>query len=289
MTNESKSRKARYISAAVAIPIGLGLCIFSPALFNLLAIALITIGVVEFYAMARHRGLSPHSIIGASCSIAICFLAWFGSPLTILYALVASVIIVFIFAMMRNTRDAMTNISVTVFGIFYVGWLTSHVILLRQLTLGPAVTRLNLGGAGYVIILLILLWLNDGGAFFAGTSWGKRKLVPAISPNKTVEGSIGGIVMTLVGAVLLKEVGVLLKSFGVDMLPQASYFSYLLMGLGIAIAGQVGDLCESYLKRDAGLKDTGNLMPGHGGFLDRFDSLIFTAPLFYYYLKLASF
>lgn len=289
VTTESRSRQARYISAAVGIPIGVGFCIFSPILFNLLAIALITIGVVEFYAMARHRGLSPHSIIGVSCSIAICFLAWFGSPLSILYALVASIIIVFIFAMMRNTRDAVTNISVTVFGIFYVGWLTSHVILLRQLTLGPAVTRFNLGGAGYVIMLLILLWLDDGGAFFAGTSWGKHKLVPAISPNKTVEGSVGGIVMTLVGSMLLKEVGILLNFFGVNMFPQMSYLSYALMGLGIAIAGQVGDLCESYLKRDAGLKDTGNLLPGHGGFLDRFDSLIFTAPLFYYYLKLANF
>jgi phosphatidate cytidylyltransferase len=283
--NEKKSRTARYISAAVGIPIGLGLCIFFPIAFNLLVIVLITIGVVEFFAMARHRGFAPHSVIGASCTIAICFLAWFGSPLSILYSLVASVIIVSVFAMARNTRDAITNISVTFFGIFYVGCLTSHVILLRRLTLGHRVTSLNLEGAGYVIMLLVLLWLDDGGAFFAGSSWGKHKLVPVISPNKTVEGSIGGIFLTLVGAVLIKEVGMLFRSFDVEIFPDMSYATYLLVGLGIAIAGQVGDLCESYLKRDAGLKDTGNLLPGHGGFLDRFDSLIFAAPLFYYYLK----
>ena len=108
-----------------------------------------------------------------------------------------------------------------------------------------------------------------------------------MSPNKTVEGSGGGIALTLVGALLIKDAGELLRIFGVALFPKLSLTHYLLVGLGIAVAGQVGDLCESYLKRDAGLKDTGNLLPGHGGFLDRFDSLIFAAPLFYYYLKLA--
>ncbi len=288
MSAESRGRKARYLSAAVGIPIGVGLCLFSPTLFNLLAVALITVGVVEFYAMARSRGLAPHSIIGTMCSVAICLVAWTGRPITLLYAFAASTIIVCTFAMTRNVRNAMVNIAVTVFGMLYVGWFCSHIILLRQLPMGHHSAKLDFGGAGYVIMLLVLLWLSDGGAFFVGTGWGRHKLIPAVSPNKTIEGSVGGIVITLVGAVLIKDAGLLLNTFGVALFPDLGYARYLLVGLGIALVGQVGDLCESYLKRDAGLKDTGNLLPGHGGFLDRFDSLLFSAPLFYYFLKFSN-
>jgi phosphatidate cytidylyltransferase len=287
LSAESGSRKRRYISAAIGIPIGLGLCIFLPIVFVLFATVLITVGVVEFYAMARHRGFSPHSVIGAS-SVLICLIAWIGNSLAMLYALAAVTIIVLTIAMARNTRDPIVNISVTLLGVFYVGWFSSHIIMLRQLGAGQEASRFNFPGAGYVIMLLVLLWLGDGGAFFAGTGWGKHKLIPAISPNKTVEGSVGGVLLTLIGAALIKELGALLSGFGLVFFPDLSYPSYLLIGLGIAVAGQVGDLCESYLKRDAGLKDTGNLFPGHGGYLDRFDSLLFTAPLFYYFLKFAN-
>jgi len=280
-----RNRKIRYISAAVGIPLGLGVCLFSPILFNLVVIGFLTIGMIEFYAMARHRGFAPHSFIGGLFAIVISLLAWAGHPITMLYALVASIIVVFTVGMARNSRDAMANIAVTVFGTLYVGWFCSHVILLRQLPLGNADASMNFGGAGYVIMLLMLLWLGDSAAFFAGTAWGRHKLIPAISPNKTIEGSIGGFVMTLVGAVLIMDVGRLLDTFDVSLFPDFGYAGYLLIGSGVAISGQIGDLCESYVKRDAGLKDTGNLFPGHGGFLDRFDSLLFAAPLLYYFLR----
>ena len=285
MSAEGQSLRMRYISAAVAIPFFAVTCLFFPRFFALYVTALITIGMVEFYAMARTRGLAPHSVIGSLCSIAICLLAFGGRPLSLLYSLAASTIIVCTLAMARTARDAIANTSVTVFGIVYVGWLCSHVISLRMLPLEGGGASVNFGGAGYVIMLLVLLWLGDGGAFFAGTAWGKHKLIPNVSPNKTVEGALGGVALTLVGAMLLKEVGLLLDSFGVALFPDFSLGAYLIIGAGIAVAGQVGDLCESYLKRDAGLKDTGNLLPGHGGFLDRFDSLAFAAPLFYFFLK----
>jgi phosphatidate cytidylyltransferase len=242
----------------------------------------------EFYSMARTRGFSPYSIMGGICSIAICVLAWVGNPVAMLYAIATSIIIIFTFAMSRNERDAMANIAVTVFGILYVGWLCSYIILLRQLPFAPADENISFGGAGYVIMLLILLWLGDSGAYFAGTGWGRHKLMPAISPNKTVEGSVGGIIITLIGALLIRDMGRILEMFRVSLFPDFGYVGYLLIGAGVAIAGQIGDLCESYIKRDAGIKDTGNLIPGHGGFLDRFDSLLFAAPLFYYFLKFAN-
>ncbi len=285
MSGQGGSRKARYISAAVGIPLGLGICLFSTTLFNLVTVVLIAIGATEFYAMSRHRGFEPHSVLGVSCTIAVCLAAAIGDLLTLGYTLIVSITIICTLAMVRGARDAIANIAVTVFGIFYVGWFCSHIILLRLLPLEVGDEKLNFGGAGYVIMLLILLWLDDGGAFFAGTAWGRRKLIPSISPNKTIEGSIGGILMTLVGALLVKDAGQLLRILNVALFPDLSYRTYLLIGLGVGMLGQVGDLCESYLKRDAGLKDTGNLLPGHGGFLDRFDSLIMTAPLFYYFLK----
>lgn len=285
MSRDGGSRKARYISAAVAIPLGLAICLFSATLFNLLVIVLTAIGATEFYAMSRHRGFSPHSALGVLCTIAVCIAASVGDVLVVAYTLVVSITIICTLAMTRGVRDAIANIAVTVFGILYVGWFCSHIILLRLLPLEAGDEMLNFGGAGYVIMLLILLWLDDGGAFFAGTAWGRRKLIPAISPNKTIEGSVGGIFMTLVGALLVKDLGILLRILNVALFPDFSYRTYLLIGLGVGVLGQVGDLCESYLKRDAGLKDTGNLLPGHGGFLDRFDSLILTAPLFYYLLR----
>lgn len=288
MSAKGRSLKMRYISAAVGMPVGLGSCLFSPTLFAALATVLITIGMVEFYAMARTRGMAPHSIIGATCSIAICLLAWIGRPLDLLYSLAACTIIVCTFAMARTARDAIANISVTVFGIVYVGWLCSHIISLRMLPLDGGDANTNFGGAGYVIMLLMLLWLGDGGAFFVWTAWGKHKLIPSVSPGKTVEGAIGGLVLTLIGSMLIRDAGLMLDGFNVALFPSFSVGRYLLIGAGVAVSGQVGDLCESYLKRDAGLKDTGNLLPGHGGFLDRFDSLAFAAPLLYFFLKFAN-
>lgn len=287
MNAENKSRRARYISAAIAIPFGIGVTLFSPNVFSLVATVFIAIGAVEFFAMARHRGMAPHSIIGTSCTIGVCIIAWAGRPLTLLYSLVASTLIIFTLAMARNARDAMTNIAVTILGVIYVGWLSSHIILLRLLPIENAGENPNFGGAGYVIMLLVLLWLGDGGAFFAGTGWGKHKLVPAVSPKKSVEGSLGGLAITLVGALLIKDLGILLNAFDLPLFPDWNYKEYLLVGVVIAVAGQIGDLCQSYLKRDADLKDTGNLFPGHGGYLDRFDSMIFAAPLFYFFVKFA--
>ncbi len=267
------------------MPVALGSCLFFPSFFVLLSTVLIMIGMVEFYAMARTRGLAPHSFIGASCALAICGLAWVGRPLSMLYSLAACTIIVCTLAMARSARDAIANISVTVFGIIYVGWLCSHIISLRMLPLDGRGAGVNFGGAGYVIMLLMLLWAGDSGAFFAGTAWGKHKLVPAISPNKTVEGALGGLFLTLVCSMLIRDTGLLLDGFNVALFPDFGVGVYLLIGVGVTVSGQIGDLCESYLKRDAGLKDTGNLLPGHGGFLDRFDSLAFAAPLLYFFLK----
>jgi phosphatidate cytidylyltransferase len=147
-------------------------------------------------------------------------------------------------------------------GVLYISLFLSYLIVLYN---GPS-------GRESIFFVLIVLWCNDSGAYAFGRMLGRRKLSPLVSPNKTVEGAAGGAVCGLVAALALKIVLVTALSF-----TQAAA-----LGLVISLAGQAGDLCESALKRHFGCKDSGNMLPGHGGMLDRIDSLLFAAPLAYY-------
>ena len=128
-------------------------------------------------------------------------------------------------------------------------------------------------GLGFVILMLISIIATDVGCYYVGSRWGKHKLAPTVSPNKTIEGSLGGIV----AAVLMSEIFGLYLGIG--------WFWSLIAGLLCTTFAQIGDLCESLLKRDAGVKDSGDSLPGHGGFLDRTDSFAFTIPVVYYFFK----
>lgn len=146
-------------------------------------------------------------------------------------------------------------------GLFYLPFLLGHLVLLRMLPEGRA----------WIFLTLLVIMVCDTFAYFVGSNFGKRKLYPAVSPNKSIEGGIGG----LIGSVLI----VLLA--GVTFLPQIGVFDGLLVGLLLGVIGQLGDLFESLLKRACGVKDSGSLIPGHGGLLDRLDSLLFAFPVVY--------
>ena len=128
-------------------------------------------------------------------------------------------------------------------------------------------------GLGYVIFMFLLVIFTDVGCYYFGRKFGKHKLAPVISPNKTIEGSIGGVVCALVGG------------FIIAYFIKLPWYHTIIAGLLVTAFAQIGDLCESLLKRDAGVKDSGNLLPGHGGFLDRTDSYAFTIPVIYYYFS----
>jgi phosphatidate cytidylyltransferase len=127
----------------------------------------------------------------------------------------------------------------------------------------------------FILTVFILTWTSDTGAFFIGKRFGKNKLSPSISPNKTVEGAIGGIFFSAVAAIILASLFLNINTFYA-----------VILGIIISISGQIGDLFESFIKRQIGVKDSGDILPGHGGILDRFDSLMFTGPTFYYIFKL---
>jgi phosphatidate cytidylyltransferase len=161
--------------------------------------------------------------------------------------------------------NAFAVISAKFFGIFYVAVLLSYLLPINA----------HPQGANLILFLLFVTWAGDSGAYFIGSSIGKRPLAPSISPKKTVEGAVGSVVSSVLAALLCQTL--LLNTFDIT--------SCAVMGLGINIFNQFGDLAESMIKRAYKVKDSGNIIPGHGGMLDRIDSLLFAVPFLYYYLK----
>lgn len=156
------------------------------------------------------------------------------------------------------------RISVALIGLVYICIFVSYLVLIRN----------RAEGVEWIFFVLIVLWMGDTGAYIVGSLIGRRKLCPSISPNKTVEGAIAGLFFSLLAGLACKKL----------FLPELSVFHCLIVTGGIACMGQLGDLCESIFKRERGVKDSGSLLPGHGGMLDRIDSLLFAAPLLYYYI-----
>lgn len=182
----------------------------------------------------------------------------------------------------RNKEEAIFHISGTVFGVVYVGWLLSHLILLSQMpdVLEPLTYKNIFGikirlGTSLALLPFALTWTNDAMAFFVGKRFGKKKFFPSVSPKKTWEGVMGGAFAAIISAFIYHY---LYASY-------LSWFDCVVLGSGVAIVAPIGDLVESMIKRDVKLKDASTTIPGHGGFLDRFDSMLFTAPLIYYYLR----
>ncbi len=241
--------------------------------FLLLVDLMILLGLREFYILMKAKGYQPFEALGYFCSLAISGYAWHHGAVVPLI-LTASLLAIMIREIFRpEVSQSLGHMAVTVFGIMYVGWLGSHLVLLRQLpeTLG---LEQNIG-ARLVFLVALLTWATDTAAYLFGVSLGRHKLIPRISPNKTIEGAIGG----LVGAAV---VGWLLTR---SLVPLMTPLAGVMLGLVVGIMAQLGDLVESLIKRDAGIKDTAELIPGHGGVLDRFDSMLFTAPVVYYYFR----
>jgi len=171
----------------------------------------------------------------------------------------------FIYELIAQSETPFTNVAFIVLGMVYIG---APFALLDFIAFEG-----NTFYANTVLGLLLMTWLNDSGAYVIGSKFGKTKLLPRISPNKTWEGSIGGVVVTYITALILS-----------NFFPERSLFDWLVLATIVATFGSIGDLIESMLKRSVGVKDSGNLLPGHGGMLDRFDAFIFQLPFAAAYL-----
>ena len=174
----------------------------------------------------------------------------------------------FMWVLFRGRQPYIANVATTLLGMVYCGWFPLHLLFLRDLSCDKYDS-----GLGFVVLMFTAILLTDIGCYYVGSKFGKHKLAPVISPNKTIEGSIGGMFFAILGAV------------GIGLYLDVQWYIALFAGIMCTVFAQIGDLCESLIKRDAGVKDSGTSLPGHGGFLDRTDSFILTIPMMYYFCK----
>ncbi|HVO11898.1 MAG TPA: phosphatidate cytidylyltransferase [Vicinamibacteria bacterium] len=259
----------RVLTAAVALPAVLAVLLLLPpwATLALVACALAA-GLHEFFGLLAARGLRPLRGSGLLLAAAVfADVAWPASARVPLSPL--GVLLVLTVALLRGRdHESVSAAAGTLLGAVYLGGLGGTLAGLRTLP-SPA------GGSWRVVLLLATIVLSDTFAFFVGHAVGRRRLAPAISPGKSVEGALGGLLGGVVGVFAVRQLA----------LPQMPAAHALILGLLVSAMGILGDLEESLLKRWAGVKDSGTLFPGHGGMLDRLDSLLFGAPVLYYYFQ----
>jgi phosphatidate cytidylyltransferase len=280
----------RIVTACMLIP-PITFAIFEGGFWVLGTVVLITlVGIQEFYALIEAKGAHPLRTFGITAAIALPFVVWWGgqSAATVLMSMVLLGVMVLQLGK-AQIGEALASISGTFFGVFYVGWLLSHVIVLRDIQ-GVIGRRFGeeaaagmdpAAGAFYLFFTIAVVIGGDVGAYFAGRAWGRRKLAPKVSPNKTVEGALGAIAFgTVVGLALKGGFDAFAPAYSATM----TWIFCILVAPVLAGVGIVGDLVESLLKRDAQVKDTGTLLPGTGGVLDRIDSNLLAIPVMYYVL-----
>lgn len=265
--------RIRIASAAILIPIVLGSVYFGGLVFYAVLTVALLIGGFEFFEMARHAGHHPITLFGLALIAVLLFDAFahtdgslklvFGRDSWLREIVAVALVFSLVLAIFWREEDWIASWALTFAGALYVGWLGAFPILVRALP----------NGLVWTAIALLTVWATDAGAYLVGTQIGRHGFFTSISPKKTWEGAIGGwIAATLTMLVL--------GSLFAGLAPLQS----LLFGFGLGVAGTFGDLAESLLKRQTGVKDSGNLVPGHGGLLDRIDSVLFAAVFAYYYL-----
>jgi len=264
--------KQRVITAAVGVPLIILAIWFCDPWFTILIAAATLLGAFEFYHMVStsHRG-RPLTYFGLLWALALIL-----SPLILHYKslnllpiiMPFAIIISLVWILFHSPREeAFHNWAWTITGVLYVAWMLSYWLNLRGLE----------AGRDWVYLALFTTFASDTGAFFIGRAWGKHKLAFAISPGKTWEGAIGGLLSAIIAAVAISKIPIFFPS-------SLEYQLAILLGFLVSLFAQLGDLVESLLKRNMGVKESGKLLPGHGGILDRFDSLIFVGPVVYYYV-----
>ena len=255
-------------TALVALPALLAAFFLGPPALGVALVALAAgIGLFEFFGLMRARSVRPLRrtglVLAGAMFLDVTYPEWYGAPF---WPLAALLLMIVTLRRGADLAEAVPAAATTLLGATYLGALGGTIAALR--ILHPVAD-----GAWRIVLLLAIIMVGDALAFFVGHAFGRRQLAPQISPGKSVEGAMGGLLGGVAGALAVRALG----------LPQLPLGHAVTLGAGVAVMGIVGDLEESLLKRWAGVKDSGGLFPGHGGMLDRIDSLLFGAPVLYYY------
>jgi len=260
--------RARVITASLAVPLlVLAIAKGQPWHFSLLVLLVTFAALGEYYKIV-FLGLRTAKVVGllcgASVALAVVYLGLMGASFLLAPVLMA-VMACYVF-LPGSLRAKFDHLGWTVLGTFYIGCFVPHFVLLYRLA----------SGKEWVFLLLLVIMSGDSAGYFVGKTWGRNKLCPELSPNKTVEGAIS----IILAGVLTGWLG------GRILLPEIGVGELLLLGFVLAALGQTGDLFESWIKRVFSVKDSGVLLPGHGGILDRIDSLIFPTVFATYYVRI---
>jgi phosphatidate cytidylyltransferase len=262
-----KIEKRKVWMALVIVPPVIFLIALGPSAFLHLMVLLASfLGLREYYNLVLPHSRWIERAVGIGLGVILTILISFGntkeiSPFLVIVLLILSVLFM---ATSKDLSSTISNIGMALFGILFIGYLLAYVSLIRNMTNGKL----------WVLFLIVTIWAGDISALLSGSFLGRHKLYPKISPNKTFEGLGGAIVGSIIVAL----------AFSLLFIPHLEKGSCVLLAIGLGIFGQLGDFTESMLKRSAQVKDSGTLIPGHGGMLDRLDSFLFSAPFLHYSL-----
>ena len=267
--------KSLAVRSLVAVVFGpLILFLFWKGGYFLLGLSLLVVAgsYWEFVKLAKKKGAFAQLFTGEAIAIATMLSLYFYLPALIPVVFLGIILTLFV-ELYRKNGSPLLNAATSLFGAFFYSLLFGSFLLIREL---PRVHNLDyVQGGEWILLLILTTWVCDSAAYFVGSSFGRHKLMPRISPNKSVEGAAAGFLFAILAAYVC-------HIWFIDTL---SELDSMAIGAIAGSFGQYGDLFESMLKRDAGVKDSSNLIPGHGGMMDRFDSLTLSAPMVYLYLQ----
>jgi phosphatidate cytidylyltransferase len=265
----------RILTAVIGIPVAVYVINYGEWLFAAAVLVLTLLAWHEFYTMLQNKNIKIYYSLGILINIFILGCAWLGNSQEFIMVMFLGTLLALLKVVTSGNKFTVVDAAFSLLGLFYIGMSFAHLLLLRytdsSLYLTTSWGQLS-AGAAYLWLAFVGTWASDTFAFFTGSYFGKNKLCPLISPSKTVEGALGGMVGSIIAIIVL---GMLFK------LPVSHS---AIMGILVGIAAPLGDLVESAMKRFAGVKDSGQILPGHGGILDRFDSILFAVPVIYYYM-----
>lgn len=263
----------RIVVALFGIPLIVIVSILGEFPFLLLALFIGLVSFFEFSKMLSRRKFFPNMFVGFVSISLIIFNSYYRF-ISFELLILSIISILLLLELFRRSESAIANLGTSLLGIFYIGLFSSALVLIREYY-NDSFFLYDQGG--YLIIaILVTIWVCDSAAYFIGSATGKHKILTRVSPHKSWEGAIAGFLFSLITMVIAQIV----------VLNFLSMQDAVVIGFIVGVFGQAGDFVESLIKRDANVKDSSSLIPGHGGIFDRFDSLLFSAPIIYLYMEL---